>query len=132
VLETQRVYYNSNVSLEKLVIEHLLAGPKTSEAMASIPAETSLVNVSVTDGICYVSLDDGFRTQNYNVQEAVVIYSLVDSLTDLPSIDKVQISVNGDTSGVYRDSFSLGTVYEEDLSYVRSDDNGKAVIVNDI
>jgi germination protein M len=132
VLETQRVYYNSNVSLEKLVIEHLLAGPKTSEAMASLPAETSLVNVSVTDGICYVTLDEGFRTQNYNVQEAIVIYSLVDSLTALSHIDKVQISVNGDTSGVYRESFPLGTVYEEDLSYVRSDDNGKAVIVNDI
>jgi germination protein M len=86
----------------------------------------------VADRICYVSLDDGFRTQNYNVQEAIVIYSLVDSLTALPNIDKVQISVNGDTSGVYRESFSLGTVYEEDLSYVRSDDNGKAVIVNDI
>jgi germination protein M len=132
VLETQRVYYNSNVSLEKLVIEHLLAGPKTSDAMASIPAETSLVNVSVADRICYVSLDDGFRTQNYNVQEAIVIYSLVDSLTALPNVDRVQISVNGDTSGVYRESFPLGTVYEEDLSYVRDTDNNESVVVNDI
>lgn len=132
VLETQRVYYNSNVSLEKLVIEHLLAGPTISDAMASIPAETSLINVSVADRICYVSLDDGFRTQNYNVQEAVVIYSLVNSLTALPHIDKVQISINGDTSGVYRESFSLSTLYEEDLSYVRTETSSKAVIVNDI
>lgn len=132
VLETQRVYYNSNVSLEKLVIEHLLAGPKTSEAIASIPAETSLVNVSVADRICYVSLDNGFRTQNYNVQEAIVIYSLVDSLTALPHIDKVQISVNGDTSGVYRESFPLSMIYEQDLSYVRLADSSRTVIVNDI
>lgn len=132
VLETQRVYYNSNVSLEKLVIEHLLAGPKSSDAIASIPSETALVNVSVADRICYVSLDDGFRTQNYNVQEAIVIYSLVDSLTALPHIDKVQISVNGDTSGVYRESFLLSTVYEEDLSYVRLADSSRTVIVNDI
>lgn len=132
VLETQRVYYNSNVSLEKLVIEHLLAGPKMGDAMASIPSETSLVNVSVADRICYVSLDDGFRTQNYNVQEAVVIYSLVNSLTALPHIDKVQISINGDTSGVYRESFSLSTLYEEDLSYVRTEKSSKAVIVDDI
>ena len=132
VLETQRVYYNSNVSLEKLVIEHLLAGPKTSDAIASIPSETALVNVSVADRICYVSLDDGFRTQNYNVQEAIVIYSLVDSLTALPHIDKVQISVNGDTSGVYRESFLLSTIYEEDLSYVRLADSSRTIIVNDI
>lgn len=132
VLETQRVYYNSNVSLEKLVIEHLLAGPQTEDAIASLPQETKLVNVSVADRICYVSLDSGFRTQNYNVQEAIVIYSLVDSLTALPHIDKVQISVNGDTSGVYRESFSLSTLYEEDLSYVRLADSSRAVIVNDI
>ncbi len=132
VLETQRVYYNSNVSLEKLVIEHLLAGPKSEDAVASIPPETALVNVSVADRICYVSLDDGFRTQNYNIQEPIVIYSLVDSLTALPHIDKVQISINGDTSGVYRESMSLGTVYEEDLSYVRLADSSREVIVNDI
>lgn len=131
VLETQRVYYNNNVSLEKLVIEHLLAGPKITDAMASIPPETALVNVSVSDRICYVSLDNGFRTQNYNVQEGVVIYSLVNSLTALPHIDKVQISVNGDTSGVYRESFSLGTLYEQDLSYVRTVESGREVIVND-
>lgn len=132
VLETQRVYYNSNVSLEKLVIEHLLAGPQTEDAIASLPQEAKLVNVSVADRICYVSLDSGFRTQNYNVQEEIVIYSLVDSLTALPHIDKVQISVNGDTSGVYRERFSLSTLYEEDLSYVRLADSNRAVIVNDI
>lgn len=132
VLETQRVYYNSNVSLEKLVIEHILAGPQTEDAIASLPQETKLVNVSVADRICYVSLDSGFRTQNYNVQEAIVIYSLVDSLTALPHIDKVQVSVNGDTSGVYRESFPLGTIYEEDLSYVRLADSSSAVVVNDI
>lgn len=131
ILETQRVYYNNNVSLEKLVIEHLLAGPKLTDAVASIPAETTLVNVSVADRICYVSLDNGFRTQNYNIQEAIVIYSLVDSLTALPHIDKVQISVNGDTSGVYRESFSLGTLYEQDLSYVRAEKSAREVIVND-
>lgn len=132
VLETQRVYYNNNVSLEKLVIEHLLAGPKlTDDAVASIPAETTLVNVSVADRICYVSLDNGFKTQNYDIQEAIVIYSLVNSLTALPHIDKVQISVNGDTSGVYRESFSLETLYEQDLSYVRTAESNRAVIVKD-
>ena len=132
VLETQRVYYNNNVSLEKLVIEHLLAGPKITDAVASIPPETALVNVSVADRICYVSLDNGFRTQNYNVQEAIVIYSLVNSLTSLPHINKVQISVNGDTSGVYRESFPLGTLYEQDLSYVRNVPHEREVIVNDL
>ena len=65
-----------------------------------------------------MSLDDTFKNQDYSVQEAIVIYSIVDSLTELPTISKVQISVNGDTSGVYRDNFNLSDMYDRNLDYV--------------
>lgn len=116
----QDVYYSSNISMEKLVMEQLLEEPDTAGAQSAIPEGTRLVNISVVDGVCYVSLDDGFRNQNYKINEAVVIYSIVDSLSELPSISKVQISVNGDTNGVYRDSFSLSEMYERNLDYVVS------------
>lgn len=76
------------------------------------------MTVSVADGVCFVSLDEGFRNQDYRVNEAVVIYSIVDSLSELPNVSKVQISVKGDTSGVYRDSFALSDMYERNLDYV--------------
>ena len=116
----QDVYYSSNISMEKLVMEQLLEGTDTAGAQSAIPEGTRLVNISVVDGVCYVSLDDGFRNQNYKINEAIVIYSIVDSLSELPSISKVQISINGDTSGVYRDSFSLSEMYERNLDYVVS------------
>ena len=94
------VYYSSNVSMEKLIMEQLL--------------------VSVVDGVCYVSLDENFKNQDYQVNEAVVIYSIVDSLTELSTISKVQISVNGDTSGTYRDNFKLSDMYDRNLDYVVS------------
>lgn len=112
------VYYSSNVSLEKLIMEQLLEGPTISEAKSAIPEGTKLVSVSVVDGVCYVSLDETFRNQNYKVNEAVVIYSIVNSLSELPTISKVQISVNGDTSGVYRDNFALSDMYDRNLDYV--------------
>jgi germination protein M len=83
-----------------------------------IPKGTRIVNVSVVDGVCYVNLDDNFRNQDYGVNESIVIYAIVDSLTEIPTINKVQISVNGDTSGVYRDSFKLSDMYERDLNYI--------------
>ena len=43
----------------------------------------------------------------------------MNSLVELDNINKVQISVNGDTSGVYRDSYKLSDMYERDLSYVK-------------
>lgn len=118
VQETQEVHYSSNISMEKLVMEHLLDGPKSKHAQSAIPEGTKLVNVSVLDGVCYVSLDENFRNQNYSIEESVVIYSIVDSLSEISTINKVQISVNGDTSGKYRDTFSLSDLYVRDLDYV--------------
>lgn len=112
------VYYSSNISMEKLIIEQLLDGPTSSEAKSAIPSGTKLVTVSVVDGVCYVSLDESFRNQDYTVNEAIVIYSIVNSLSEVPTINKVQISVNGDTSGTYRDSFLLSDMYDRNLDYL--------------
>lgn len=131
IRETQEVYYNSNISMEKLVMEHLISGPKSKEAQGTIPKETKLINVAVVDGSCYVNLDENFKNQNYEILESVVIYSIVNSLTSLEHIDRVQISINGDTSGKYRDDFELSQMYEKDYSYV-SAGMSRAVVVEDV
>lgn len=118
VKETRKVHYSSNISLEKLIMEQLLVGPEISGAKSAIPTGTKLISVSLVDGVCYVSFDETFKNQDYSVNEAIVIYSIVDSLSELSSISKVQISVNGDTSGVYRDNFKLADMYDRNLDYV--------------
>ena len=115
---TQMVQYSSNISMEKLVMEHLLAGPKEDGMVSAIPDGTGLVSIATTNGVCYVNLDEGFLNQKYEIQEPIVIYSIVDSLSEIANVNKVQISVNGDTSGVYRDSYSLSTLYERNLDFV--------------
>lgn len=122
VKEIREVYYNSNISMEKLVLEHLILGPKKEGAQKTIPDETKLNNIAVVDGSCYVNLDEHFRNQNYEIQEPVVVYSIVDSLASLEGIDNVQISVNGDTSGKYRDDLELSQMYQPDYSYVKTQD----------
>ena len=118
VQEIQECHYNSNISLEKLVMERLMKGPISVEGTSAIPSGTKLISVSVLDGVCLLNLDEGFLNQNYNIEEGVVIYSIVNSLAELPNVSKVQISVNGDTSSTYREKFSLSTVYERNLDYM--------------
>ena len=118
ITESRKVHYSSNISIEKLIMEQLLSGPEDSGTKSAIPSGTKLISVSVVDGICYVNLDEGFKNQDYNVNEAIVIYSIVDSLSELPAIGRVQISVNGNTNGVYRDNFKLSDMYERNLDYV--------------
>lgn len=119
VQETRVVHYSSNISLEKLVMEQLIEGPKRSGAQGTIPSGTKLINVSVVDGICYVSLDETFLNQNQEISEQVVLFSIVDSLTELDNVGKVQISINGDTSGKCRFTYDLATMYEADYGIVQ-------------
>lgn len=119
VEEVQERHYNSNISLEKLVMELLMKGPVSVEGKSAIPSGTKLVSVSVLDGVCFVNLDEGFLNHDYEIDEGVVIYSIVNSLVELPNVNKVQISVNGDTNINYREQLSLSTVYARNLDYLQ-------------
>ena len=116
----REVHYSSNISLEKLVMEQLMEGPKTKGILATIPTGTKLITITVVDGVCYVNFDETFLNQNQEISEQVVLYSIVDSLTELSSVSKVQISINGDTSGKCRYTYDLSPMYEQDLSMVDS------------
>lgn len=120
VKEVQNVHYNSNISIEKLVMERLIAGPKTSSAYVSIPSETKLVSIQIKEGVCYVNLDSGFQTNTINVSASVPIYSIVNSLIEIPSITKVQISINGDNTVLFWDSVKLDMPFERNSEIVEN------------
>ena len=119
-LVSQRVpmEYNSNISLEKLIVERLIDGPPYEGAYPTIPANTRLVSVSVRDGICYVNLDAGFLETGYNVTESIPIYSIVNSLIRNTDAQKVQISIDGETNRIFRESISFDTIFERNEELV--------------
>lgn len=121
VEENQRnVIYNSNISMEKLVVEKLIEGPTTGNSYPTLNPSTKLLSVTVIDRICYVNFDEAFLSQPYSVTSDVTIYSITNSLIELPNINKVQISVNGDTSLYYKESVSLANMFERNLDLVTS------------
>lgn len=122
VPETREVHYSSNISLEKLVMEQLIEGPKESGLSATVPSGTKLITITVVDRVCYVNLDEAFLNQNQEIKEEVILYSIVNSLTELPDIDKVQLSINGDTSGKCRFTYKLSTMYEANADIIEKED----------
>lgn len=115
----QTLVYNSNISLEKLVVEQVIAGPSNGDSYPTVNPSTKLVSVTVKDGVCYVNLDDTFLTQIYNVSADVTIYSIVNSLVELSNVNKVQISINGNSDIVYREKTSLATIFERNLELLK-------------
>ena len=102
------VVYRSSSSMERIVVEQLLRGPEDSGAKASLPNTASLLSINVRDGVCYVNFDSKFITEVLGSYDYVPVYSVVNSLTELPNVDKVQISINGSSeTGFQRDILSF-------------------------
>lgn len=114
------VVYNSNISLEKLVVEKLVEGPVDKGAYPTVNPDTKVISVTVKDGICYVNLSGDFLNQTYNVTTDVTIYSITNSLVELSNVNKVQISVDGETNISYREKLSLNNLFERNLDMLES------------
>lgn len=112
--------YNTNISLDKFVVEELLKGPESTTAgvYPTINPDTKLISTYVKDNICYVNFDTTFLTQVYEVDTEVAIYSIVNSLCELSGIDKVQIIVDGKTDILFHGIVPLTTVFGRNLDYI--------------
>ena len=113
------VTYNKNVPIERVVVEQLINGPGISGYYRTLPANVKLLGISVTDGTCYVNLDSTFIDGMVNAAEMVPVYSIVNSLCDIPQIDRVQILINGESNRMYRESISLETKFTNNEDIVQ-------------
>lgn len=112
VRDNVTVAYSRTISIERVIVEQLIAGPDNSAYDSTLPENLKLLNITVKDGTCYVNLDSTFLTEIVNVSSSVPIYSIVNSLCELDNIDKVQILINGEPKKVYRESISLEFPFE--------------------
>lgn len=117
----QELMYNNAVSMERLVMEQLIKGPSEEGMYPALPSDTKILTISTREGICYVNLDASFLTGSVNTNEVVPIYAIVNSLVELPSVNKVQIAINGETTRRYRELVSLDTLFERNLDIILSD-----------
>ena len=118
IASSREKHYSTNTPLERLVVEELIAGPGQSEVLyPSINPATKIINVMTTDGVCYVNLDENFLMVVNNVSTDVSIYSIVNSLSELSNVNKVQILINGEVPS----SFS-SSVFERNLDIVTTID----------
>lgn len=112
VPETRQVYYNGNTPMEKVIVEQLLRGPGESYHYATLPSDTRIVGVSVADGIAYVNLGAQFIDEALPLDAEIPVYSIVNSLIAAGNVSQVQISVNGNTSFVFKDKVDMNQLFQ--------------------
>ncbi len=111
------VVYNSNISMEKLAVEQIISGPNTDIAYPTISKDAKIKSINVKDGVCYIDFESDFQSSANAVTAEVAIYSIVNTLTELPNINKVVFSVNGQSTFNFMD-FMISGAYERNLDIV--------------
>lgn len=101
----EKVVIDPDESVEQCVTERLIS-------YGALPAGTKIRNIYVEDHTCYLDLSAEFLNGNGSVKSEVVIYSVVNSLTELPNIENVQILVEGEKRELYRESVAIDGLLE--------------------
>ncbi len=111
------VVYNSNISMERLALEQIISGPNTDICFPTIANDIKINSISVRDGVCYIDFDSAILNNPYNITEEVAIYSIVNTIVELPEVNKVSFSVNGESSFKFKD-ITISGAYERNLDIV--------------
>ncbi len=112
------IYYTGNGSIEETIINQLINGPTELGMHKTIPEGTTLLNVNSREGICYVDFNEKFRNVIPDISAEATIYSIVNSLVELPGINKVQFQINGALVETFHDLKDFNGFFERNLDII--------------
>ena len=116
---TQKATYNTQYSVEQVILSRLIAGPQDeSQGFAILAPETRVLSVSTMNGKCSVDFNGAFMEIQPGVTPEAAIYSVVNSLTEISTISTVQISVNGSKDILFQDRVDLSDPLSRNLDYL--------------
>jgi germination protein M len=122
VKEAHEVTKTTNVA--RAALQELISGqPQTEGAYRVLPAGTTIRGITIKDGLCTVDFSREVLNAAVGAQgEAYGIKTIVNTLTEFPTIKKVQFLVEGKLDERARDWWGHVGLYdqpfERDLTYV--------------
>lgn len=81
------------------VLEELIEGPDLPAHGKTIPADTRVLGVEIKDGVAMADFSEELRSSHWggSTGEIMTVYSIVNTLAELPEVDYVQILIEGET-----------------------------------
>lgn len=112
--------------LEELVVKKIIEGPIGSDKLGyykTVNSKTRVNRVAVNRNICYVDLSEEFLDREVDVSEDVIIYSIVNSLTELTTVNQVKITVDGEVLDVYSEYSKMSGILERNYDIINEGKN---------
>ena len=86
---------------------------------AVISENVIVENAFVKDGICYVDFNENINKTSFDgVEPEVILYAIVNSLSELMDVTGVQITVNGRADVMFKNEISLNQIFRMNLDIV--------------
>ena len=110
------IQVSSQKELPMLLLEQLLTSPETRGIRSPLPFGTQIENVTIEDGLCTVDLSQEFETRRFSsaYSQYLSLLSIVNTLTALPQIQRVEFTVEGNLLIRYG-SLSIDQPFAADL-----------------
>ena len=85
-------------NLAELMVNELIKGPGAKDSVATIPRETKLLSLEITGGVAYANFSKEIKTNHWggSAGEMMTVFSIVNTLTQLQEINKVQFLIEGE------------------------------------
>ena len=112
------IVYESSYSLERDVVDQLMKDIPDRGCYATLPSTVHVISVNEKDGTCYLNFDSSFLTDVRPISGYTILYSVVNSLCELPGIQRVQFMVEGESEVIFKEDISLMTPFTRDLNYL--------------
>ncbi len=88
---------SQNKPIELIAISALISGPETDTARKAIPDGTLLNDIYIKDGVCTIDFSPEFvlNAEHNKTSEAVTLFSIVNTMTELPLVNSVKFLIDG-------------------------------------
>ena len=121
VKEFHQITASNSSKEEKLVIEELIQGPKNDELSETVPKDLKINTIDILNGVCQLDLSFDVKSKFFQNEEdkTLMIYAIVNSLTELTQIKKVIISIDGQDEIAFTSTINLPATFERSEEYIR-------------
>lgn len=95
--EVRSIKANDQQPMAQHIINELINGPKINYSNPSLSKDTVLLGVETSNNICFINFKSSFVDKNSGSpeKEKIAIFSIVDSLTEVDNIKRVQFLMDG-------------------------------------
>mgnify|MGYP000865792375 CR=1 FL=1 len=112
LIAEKRVIKYGDTSIEEAIVRELMKGTENNELYTEIPSSAKLINVEVSDGTAFVNFaQEGMF--GGSLQESFTISQIVESLTELSSINRVQFLIDGKKAETLMGHFDISKPFEK-------------------